>query len=303
MSSERIADDVTALIGATPMVRLRRVGPHGGAELVAKLESFEPGGSVKDRAALAMVRDAEGRGLLRPGATLVEASSGNTGVSLAMVAAVRGYRCIIVMPEDMSLTRRHLMIRYGAEVVLTPPEEGMWGAVREAERIARETEGAFLPRQFDNPANPAVHAETTAEEIWRETGGRLDAIVAGVGTGGTLSGVASTLRERVTGLLVVAVEPARSAVLSGGRPGLHAIQGLGAGFVPGVLRRELLDEVVAVEDRDALAMADRLAREEGLLVGPSSGAAVWAAVQVARSLGPGRRVVTVLPDTGERYLS
>ncbi len=302
MAAERIAEDVTALIGRTPLVRLRRVVPRGGAEVVVKLESFEPAGSVKDRAALGMVRAAEAKGLLGPGATLVEASSGNTGVSLAMIAAVRGYRCVIVMPEDMSLARRHLMVRYGAEVVLTPPEEGMWGAVREAERIAERTEGALLTRQFDNPANPAIHAETTAEEIWRDTAGRLDAFVAGVGTGGTLSGVASVLRARCEGIHVVAVEPARSAVLSGGKPGLHGIQGLGAGFVPGVLRRDLIDEVVAVQDRDALGMAERLAREEGLLVGPSSGAAVWAAVRIARSLADGQRVVTLLPDTGERYL-
>ena len=302
MAEEHIAADVLALVGNTPLLRLNRLPADGAAEVLVKVEARSPGGSVKDRTALGMVQAAERAGQLGPGATIVEATSGNTGVSLAMIAAVRGYRCVIVMPEDMSLARRALLARLGAEVVLTPAEEGMAGAVEEAERLAARTAGAFLPRQFDNPANPAIHAETTAGEIWRDCGGRLDAFVAGVGTGGTLSGVARVLRERSPALRVVAVEPARSAVLSGGEPGLHGIQGLGAGFVPRVLRRDLVDEVIAVEDQAAERTAELLARREGLLVGPSSGAAVWAALRVADRLGRGARVVTVLPDSVERYL-
>ncbi len=302
MAEEHIAADVLALVGNTPLLRLNRLPADGAAEVLVKVEARSPGGSVKDRTALGIVRAAERAGQLDPGATIVEATSGNTGVSLAMIAAVRGYRCVIVMPEDMSLARRALLARLGAEVVLTPAEEGMAGAVEEAERLAATTAGAFLPRQFDNPANPAIHAETTAGEIWRDCGGRLDAFVAGVGTGGTLSGVACVLRERSPSLRVVAVEPARSAVLSGGEPGLHGIQGLGAGFVPRVLRCDLVDEVIAVEDQAAERTAELLARREGLLVGPSSGAAVWAALRVAERLGRGARVVTVLPDSAERYL-
>jgi cysteine synthase len=299
---DRIYDGVLDLVGRTPLVRLARVSPRGGAEVCAKLEARNPAGSVKDRPALSMVRAAEAEGRLRPGATIVEATSGNTGISLAMIAAVQGYRCVIVMPEDMSQSRQHILRTYGAEVILTPAQDGMAGAVDEAERLLEQTPGAFMPRQFDNPANPAVHAETTAEEIWRATGGEVHALVAGVGTGGTITGVGRTLKARRPDVLVVAVEPKASAVLSGGKPGLHGIQGLGAGFVPDVLDTRLLDEVVAVTDVAADRMTKRLAREEGLLLGPSSGANVHAAVEVARRLPAGTRVVTILCDAGERYL-
>jgi cysteine synthase A len=300
---DRIYDGVLDLVGHTPLVRLARLGPDGGAEVCGKLEARSPGGSVKDRPALAMILAAEKSGKLGKGATIVEATSGNTGISLAMIAAVRGYRCVLVMPEDMSVTRQHLLRAYGAEVVLTPAQDGMAGAVERAEQILREIERAWMPHQFDNPANPRAHAETTAEEIWRATGGALDAFVAGVGTGGTLTGVARALKKKLPKLRIVAVEPRASAVLSGGEPGLHGIQGLGAGFVPAVLDMKLVDEVRAVTDLAAERMQKRLAREEGLLVGPSSGANVHAAVDVARDVRPGGRVVTILCDTGERYLA
>lgn len=297
-----VAESVLETIGGTPMVRLRRlVGPRD-AHLLAKLEARNPGGSVKDRIALSMVEDAERRGVLKPGDTLVEATSGNTGIGLCVVAAAKGYRLVLTMPEDMSAERRRLFQWMGAELMLTPAIEGMSGAVYAAQELARE-HGYFLPRQFENPANPQAHRDTTAPEILAATGGRLDAFVAGVGTGGTLTGTAEVLRREVPGLLVVAVEPARSAVLSGKRPGFTKIQGLGAGFVPGVLNREVYDEVIAVADQDAIDTARRLAREEGLLCGFSSGAACWAALQVARRLGPQKTVVTLFPDTGERYLS
>jgi cysteine synthase len=299
---DRIYDGVLDLVGRTPLVRLVRLSPKGGAEICAKLEARNPAGSVKDRPALSMVLAAEADGRIGPGATLVEATSGNTGISLAMIAAVRGYRCVIVMPEDMSQSRQHILRSYGAEVLLTAAQEGMAGAVDEAERIVGETEGAFMPRQFDNPANPEVHARTTAEEIWRATGGEVDAFVAGVGTGGTVTGVGRVLKERRPGVRIVAVEPKASAVLSGGKPGLHGIQGLGAGFVPDVLDTACVDEVVTVTDLAAERMTKRLAREEGLLLGPSSGANVHAALEVARQLPPGTRVVTILCDAGERYL-
>ncbi len=298
----RVAADILATIGRTPLVRLRRVVPVGAAHVLGKLESRNPGGSVKDRIALSMIEAAEREGRLRPGDTVVEATSGNTGIGLAVVAAARGYRLILTMPEDMSVERRRLFQWLGAELVLTPAIEGMTGAVYAAQELVRQN-GYFMPRQFENPANPAVHRETTAREILADTGGYLDAFVAGVGTGGTLTGVGQALRREVPGVRVVAVEPARSAVLSGGRPGFTRIQGLGAGFVPGVLDRSVYDEVVAVRDEDAMAMARRLAREEGILCGFSSGAAVWAALRVAERLGAGRTVVTILPDTGERYLS
>lgn len=298
----RIADNVTALIGRTPLVRLNRLPGEGAAEIVAKIEFFNPGGSVKDRIALSMIEAAEKQGVLKPGGTIIEPTSGNTGVGLAMVAAAKGYRCILVMPETMSRERRLLAAAYGAEVVLTPGEEGMSGAVRRAQELAQE-HGYFMPQQFENPANPEIHRRTTAEEIWEDTGGELDALVAGIGTGGTITGVAQVLKKRRPDLLVVGVEPASSPVLSGGRPGPHRIQGIGAGFVPKVLDRQLLDRVITVKDEDAYATAVRLAREEGLLVGISSGAATWAARQVAKELGAGRRVVVILPDTGERYLS
>jgi cysteine synthase A len=301
-ASELIADSVLDLIGRTPLVRLHRVAA-GGAEVLAKLEARNPGGSVKDRIALSMIEDAEARGLLKPGATIVEPTSGNTGIGLAMVAAVKGYHLILTMPEDMSVERRRLFARFGAELVLTPAIEGMSGAVFAAEELVREHPEYFMPQQFQNAANPEIHRRTTAREILEATGGRLDAFVAAVGTGGTITGVGEVLREEVPGIQIVAVEPARSQVLAGRRAGLTAIQGIGASFVPGVLNRDVYNQLLAVRDEDAIAMTGRLIKEEGLLVGISSGANVWAAAQVARKLGPGKRVVTVLCDTGERYLS
>lgn len=303
MSNESIFDSVFDLVGATPIVRLGRLADPKGAEVCAKLESKNPSGSVKDRPARAMLMAAERAGLIREGSIIIEATSGNTGISLAMLSAVRGYRCVIVMPEDMASARQSMLRAYGAEIVLTPAHLGMRGAVDEAERILEDTEGAFMPRQFENMHNPAAHAETTAEEIWQATRGELDVVVIGVGTGGTLTGVARRLRERCPQLRVVAVEPRSSAVLSGAPPGLHAIQGLGAGFIPKTLDRSLIDEVVAVSDLDAERMTTRLAREEGLLVGPSSGANVHAALKVAREMRSKQRVVTILCDTGERYQS
>jgi cysteine synthase A len=300
---DRIYDGVADLVGRTPLLRLRRLSPEGGAEVCGKLEARNPGGSVKDRPALGMIRAAEEAGQLRPGATLVEATSGNTGISLAMLSAVLGYRCVLVMPEDMSFARRQMMRSYGAEVVLTEATDGMAGAVERAEKLLAETDGAFMPSQFSNPANPGAHRATTAEEILAATGGELDAFVAGVGTGGTITGVGGRLKELRPELRVVAVEPRNSAVLSGGRPGLHAIQGLGAGFVPEVLDLEIIDEIRTVGDLEAERMSRRLAREEGLLLGPAAGANVHAAVEVARTLEAGQRVVTILCDTGERYLS
>jgi cysteine synthase A len=301
-AGEEIAGSVLDLVGNTPLVRLRRVVPDGAAEVLGKLESASPGGSVKDRIALSMIEDAEARGALKPGDTIVEPTSGNTGVGLAMVAAVKGYRLILTMPEDMSVERRKLFTRFGAELILTPAIEGMSGAVFAAQELV-DKHGYFMPQQFNNPANPEVHRRTTALEILKATGGRLDAFVAGVGTGGTITGVGEVLKRELPGLLVVAVEPARSPVLAGGKAGLHAIQGIGASFVPTVLNRDIYDELIAVSDEDALAMTARLTKEEGLLVGVSAGGNVFAAIGIARRLGAGKRVVTVLPDTGERYLS
>ena len=291
------------LVGNTPLVRLRRVIPEGSAEVLGKMESLNPAGSIKDRIALSMIEDAEERGLLKPGDTIVEPTSGNTGVGLAMVAAVKGYRLILTMPEDMSVERRKLFSRYGARLVLTPAIEGMSGAVYAAQELVEKNPGYFMPQQFNNPANPEIHRRATAREILRATAGRLDAFVAGVGTGGTITGVGEVLKELDPRILVVAVEPARSPVLRGGKAGLHAIQGIGASFVPSVLNREVIDEIIAVRDDDALEMTRRLTRDEGLLVGISAGANVHASVGVARRLGAGKRVVTILPDTGERYLS
>lgn len=298
----RIFDGVLELVGGTPLVRLGRVSPEGGAEVCAKAEFLNPGGSVKDRPALSMVRAAEASGALKAGATIVEATSGNTGISLAMIAAVRGYRCVLVMPEDMSMARRLILRSYGAEVILTPAQEGMAGSVARAEEVLKNTPGAWMSRQFANEANPRMHEETTGEEIWRDAAGKVDAFVTGVGTGGTLTGVARVLKRKHPGVRVVAVEPRASAVLSGEKPGLHAIQGLGAGFVPEVLDLSLVDSVVTVTDLAADRMMKRLAREEGLHVGPSAGANVHAAVEVARTMPAGSRVVTVLCDSGERYL-
>ncbi|CAN5923909.1 cysteine synthase A [soil metagenome] len=294
----RIRSSVLDLIGDTPLVELRRIAP-AGARVIAKVEAQNPSGSVKDRPALAMVEAAEQSGLVGEGSVLVEATSGNTGIALAMIAAVRGYRCILVMPDDMSVERRRILVAYGAEIVITPADDGMAGAVAESEAIARRTPRAFMPRQFENEANPAVHALTTAREIL-DAVPDLAAFVAGVGTGGTLTGVARVLAAERPEVLVIAVEPARSAVLSGGAPGLHAIQGLGAGFVPKILDRSLIDEVITVSDLSADKMVRRLAREEGFLVGPSAGANVHVACEVAtRVKGP---VVTILCDSGERYL-
>ncbi|PYM55895.1 MAG: cysteine synthase A [Candidatus Rokuibacteriota bacterium] len=298
-----MADSVLDLIGQTPLVRLRRLPRPGSATVLAKLESRNPGGSVKDRIALSMIEDAERRGLLRPGATLVEPTSGNTGIGLALVAVVKGYRLILTMPDDMSLERRRLLERLGAEIRLTPAIEGMTGAVFAAEELCRSHPDYLMPQQFQNPANPEAHRRTTAIEILEATEGRLDAFVAGVGTGGTVTGVGEVLKAKRPEVQVVAVEPARSPVLSGGRFHVHGIQGIGASFVPGIFNRAVVDEIVQVRDEDAMATSLRLAREEGLLVGISAGANVWAALGLAERLGGGSTVVTVLCDTGERYLS
>jgi cysteine synthase A len=299
----KIAETVLDLIGGTPLVRLRRLPEPGGARVLAKIESRNPGASVKDRIAAAMIEDAERRGVVKPGSTIVEPTSGNTGVGLAMVAAVKGYRLILTMPEDYSVERQRLFARFGAEIHLTPAIEGMSGAVFAAQELCREHPEYFMPQQFQNPANPAIHRRTTALEILDATDGRLDAFVAGVGTGGTITGVGEVLKDKVPGVRVVAVEPAKSAVLSGGPFRPHGIQGIGASFVPGVLNRDVIDRIVPVRDEDATAWSRRLSREEGILAGISSGAAAWAACRVAAELGPTQTVVTILPDTGERYLS
>jgi cysteine synthase A len=299
-----VADSVLDLVGATPLVKLRRVIPQEAATVLGKMESLNPGGSVKDRIALAMVEEAERTGRLQPGSTIVEPTSGNTGIGLALVAAVKGYRIILTMPEDMSVERRRLLERFGAELVLTPAIEGMTGAVFAAQELCREHPDYFMPQQFENPANPEIHERTTGREILEATGGQVDAFVAGVGTGGTITGVGHVLREALGDrVLLVAVEPARSPVLSGGRAGMHGIQGIGASFVPGVLDRGIYNEIIRVEDKDAITWSKRLAREEGILAGISAGANVFAARKIAERLGAGRTVVTVICDTGERYLS
>ena len=300
---DAIADSVLDLIGNTPLVRLSRLAPAGGAEIVGKLESQNPAGSVKDRIALSMIEAAEDQGLLAPGGVIVEPTSGNTGIGLAMVAAVKGYRLVLVMPDDMTPERRFILRGFGADLLLTPAAEGMAGAVHAAREFAAVTDGAFMPLQFGNPANPEIHRRTTAPEILHATGGRLDAFVAGIGTGGTLTGVGEVLKQEAPGVMVVGVEPASSPLLSEGRAGRHMIQGIGANFVPFVLNRDVLDRVIPVSDRDAFRTCRELARKEGLLLGVSAGAATFAALAVAGELGPGKRVVVILPDTGERYAS
>lgn len=299
-----IAESVLDLVGNTPLVRLNRVIPPGVATVYAKVESMNPAGSVKDRIALSMIEEAERSGRLRPGATIVESTSGNTGIGLAMIAAAKGYHLILTMPDDMSLERRKLLTRYGAELILTPRIDGMTGAVRAAEDLLRKNPDYFMPQQFENPANPEIHRRTTAPEILSALNGSPpDAFVAGVGTGGTITGVGQVLKKHRPETLIVAVEPSASPVLSGGRPRPHGIQGIGASFVPRVFDRSVVDEIITVDDDDAMRMALRLAREEGLMVGISSGANVHASAEIAKRLGAGRTVVTVLPDTGERYLS
>lgn len=302
-AGRQIADSVLDLLGNTPLVRLSRLAPASGAEVLAKLESFSPGGSIKDRVAASMIETAERRGLIHRDTTIIEPTSGNTGIGLAMVCAAKGYRCIIVMPDSMSTERIYLLKRFGAEVVLTPAKADLAGAVRKANDIARKTPNSFVPQQFENSANPAVHQSTTAQELLEATGGRIDLFVAGVGTGGTIAGVGSVLKQSCPGIRIVAVEPAGSPVLSGGAPGRHKIQGIGAGFVPRLLETRLIDEIVCVSDDDAFEGMQRLAAREGISAGVSSGAAVHAALSCAERLEPGRRVVVMLPDTGERYLS
>lgn len=300
----KIADDITKLIGNTPLVRLKRIGLGLEADLVAKLEFFNPLSSVKDRIALSMVEDAEQRGLLKKGTTIIEPTSGNTGIGLAAVAAVKGYRLILTMPETMSIERRKLLSLLGAEVILTPGKQGMAGAIKKAKELLKATPGAFMPEQFKNPANPKIHRETTAEEIWRDTDGKVDILVAGVGTGGTITGIAEAIKEKKREFRAIAVEPKDSAVLSGGKAGSHKIQGIGAGFIPQVLKKDLIDEVIQVSNEDAEKTAKRLAREEGILAGISSGAALYSAIEIARRKeNKNKLIVVIFPDTGERYLS
>lgn len=294
---------ITDGIGHTPLVRLNRLSPPGGAIIYGKAEFYNPGGSVKDRICLNMIDEAEQKGLLKPGGTIVEPTSGNTGIGLALVSAVRGYKLILVMPEGMSLERASLLSSYGAQLVLTPAREGMRGSIKEAESILDQNPEYFMPNQFSNPANPAMHRKTTALEIWEALDGKVDAFVAAVGTGGTITGCGELFKEKNPSVKVIALEPAGSPVLSGGEPGPHRIQGIGAGFVPKVLNRSLIDEIMTVTDEEAYQTTKQLARKEGLLVGISAGANVFAAQKVAESLGPNKNVVTILCDTGERYLS
>ncbi|MGH9456882.1 MAG: cysteine synthase A [Thermoanaerobaculia bacterium] len=301
--AERIYRDITETIGNTPLIRLNRVAPETSAEVIVKLESFNPLSSVKDRIAASMVDDAERSGALKPGGTIVEATSGNTGIGLAFVAAARGYKCILVMPDTFSVERRKLLQAFGADLVLTPGPLGIKESQRVADEIAERTEGAWLPRQFDNPANVSIHRTTTAIEIIRDTGGRLDAVVAGVGTGGTVTGVGQVIKSIDRRVVVAAVEPVESQVLRGGAHSPHKLQGIGAGFVPSIYEAAVVDLVIDVTYGDAVETARALAKQEGILVGISSGAIAFAALDLARQLGPGKRVVAVLPDTGERYLS
>lgn len=299
-----IYEDITKTVGRTPLVRLHRITEGVKAQVVVKLESFNPLSSIKDRIGVAMIDDAEKRGLLRKDSVIIEPTSGNTGIALAFVAAARGYKLMLTMPDTMSMERRQLLQIFGAEVVLTPGAEGMKGAVKKAEELTASTPNAFMPQQFNNPANPEIHRKTTAEEIWNDTDGEIDILVAGVGTGGTITGISEVLKRRKPTFKAIAVEPEASPVLSGGQPGPHKIQGIGAGFVPQVLDRSIIDEIVKVSNDNAGITARRLAREEGILVGISCGAALWAALEVAkRKENEGKLIVVILPDTGERYLS
>lgn len=299
----RVVNDVTELIGFTPMVRLNKLVSPDNATVYVKLEFFNPAGSIKDRIAYSMIKAAEEQGILNESSVIVEPTSGNTGIGLAMVAAARGYRLILVMPESMSIERRKLLSAFGAEFILTPAAEGMKGAINKALELVKENKNYIMLQQFENPANPEIHRKTTALEIFEQTQGKIDAFVAGVGTGGTITGVGEILKEKVPSLKVVAVEPATSAVLSGGEPGPHKIQGIGAGFVPPILNREIIDEIVPVSNDDALETARKLAKEEGLLVGISSGATVYAALQLAKKMDKSKVIVAIAPDTGERYLT
>lgn len=300
---QKIFNNVLELIGRTPIVRLNRIVEKDSAEILAKLEYFNPGGSVKDRISIAMIEDAEKKGLLKPGGTIIEPTSGNTGIGLAMCCAVKGYKCILTMPEGMSLERIFILKSFGAEVVLTPAREGMQGAIKRAEQLLLETKNSFMPQQFKNPANPEAHRKTTAREIIEATEGRIDVFVAGVGTGGTLTGVGEVLKKEINGVKIIAVEPLRSAVLSGEKPGAHKIQGIGAGFVPEILNRKIIDGIVKVDDNEAFNTAKRLCREEGIFAGISAGAAVFAALKIAKDIGKDKRIVVIIPDTGERYFS
>lgn len=300
----KIAKDITELIGKTPLVKLNKISRGLKAEIIAKLEFFNPLGSVKDRIGYAMIKDAEERGIINKDSVIIESTSGNTGIALAFVCAAKGYRLILTMPESMSIERRKLLQHLGAEVILTPKQEGMLGAISKAEELARQIPNSFIPEQFKNPANPEIHRITTALEIWEDTDGMIDVLVAGVGTGGSITGISEVIKAKKPGFRTIAVEPESSPVLSGRQPGPHNIQGIGAGFVPDVLRRDLIDEIITVKDDDAIVMARSLAKEEGILCGISSGAAVWVGVEVAkRNETIGRMIVAILPDTGERYLS
>ncbi len=297
------ADNILELIGSTPTVKLNRMVDDTMADIYAKLESFNPGGSIKDRICLSMIEDAEKNGMLKPGATIIEPTSGNTGIGLAMVAAVKGYKLILAMPDTMSMERVYILESYGAEVVLTPGAEGMMGAVKKAEELVQQIPESFIPHQFNNPANPKIHRKTTAKEILKAMGGKIDALVSGVGTGGTITGVGEVLKNKYPQIKIIAVEPADSPVISGGEAAPHRIQGIGAGFIPQVLNLDIIDRVITVTDENAYFITKRLAKEEGLFMGISAGAAAYAALTIAQELGAGKTVVVILPDTGERYFS